>query len=146
MTNRGEKAKLPGKQSFSGKLSFYFLHGDSKDRTLGFVEYDSSGNRTEHTMSPKGSWNQKKHNLMKSLVNQANPDRTIPDISFKKPSQANNPYDLSGEQKGNSLPLYTTIDVKVKASGYAAEIGAASAGPDRQWGTKDDITTWSKRR
>ena len=145
-TNRNPSASLPYSQSFSGSLGFYLLLGDTPNRTLGFVEYDTSGNRTQHVLTPSGSWDSDKNNLMKSLVNLANPNRSTPEISFSKPAgKAANPYELTGRQGSKCLPLYSKIHVRVKSSGYAAEIGAASAGPDRKWHTKDDITTWSKR-
>jgi hypothetical protein len=40
------------------------------------------------------------------------------------------------------LPLYVRVQASVRPSGYTLDIGAASAGPDKTWGTKDDIRTW----
>lgn len=137
-------------QSFnSSRLIFYTLSGTN--RGLSKVSYETDGTRTQWELFSSGSswaWREvAKNNVMKSIKKQANANTPSVDVSFRLPTnrKIKNPYDLSGNAQSKCLPLYLTIDARVISSGYALEVGAASAGPDRQWNTKDDITTWSKR-
>ena len=40
------------------------------------------------------------------------------------------------------LPLFVILKADIELAGFSYDIGAASAGPDKTWGTKDDIRTW----
>lgn len=140
------KSKLGGgDQVFrGGSLKFYTLTGQTvKDNTgnltimraLKYVTYDTSGNRTEVTLTPNG----------KEITPQANVLPSAGRIGNNTSTSLRNfeaEFGRGSDLDPDGLPLYVTFDVDVSASGANLEIGAASAGPDKIWNTKDDLRTW----
>ncbi len=142
------RQKLGGdSQSFSGSLNFYTLTGSGKDTTSGgggsqyykrtpaFISYSGAGVRTEKYLLPNGSLVQDTSNIRDFM----------PTSNANAPSIAGLTFMAGLEVGGGSsrqLPPYVMIRTSVTTQGQARDIGAASAGPDRIWGTKDDIRTW----
>lgn len=133
-------------QSFSGfPLRFFTMTGTGFDRTgttpyrsLTYITYDSAGNRTEEKLRANGSWDTPvKYNVMTTAERSLNPNKP------KATVQGINAVFPTGDSAG--LPLFVNIRARVVSSGYNLDIGAASAGPDGVWGTKDDIATWLKK-
>ena len=125
-----------------GEVLFYTLAGTN--RALTKVTYDSNGNRKEDVLDARsGSWKAgQTRNVMASIKNQSSKESAkLESISFDAKFDGSSSYG-SGSR---GLPLYMTVEAKISATGYTLDIGAASAGPDKQWGTKDDITTWAER-
>jgi hypothetical protein len=140
------KSKLGGgDQVFrGGSLKFYTLTGQTTFdkagtpvvmRALKYVTYETSGNRTEVTLTPDGKEITPPSNVLPSSGRLGNTSSTSID-NFEAE------YGQGGDLDPQGLPLYITFDANVSASGANLEIGAASAGPDRIWNTKDDIRTW----
>lgn len=132
-------------QSFNGwPLRFYTLTGAGFTasavplRALSFIEYKQDGTRIEKILTADGS--------VYSLNNQA--QTQVKDFLTKKDSAnslattlgALQPVYVSGVSAG--LPLFITFTADVTLKGNSYDIGAASAGPDKTWNTKDDIRTW----
>lgn len=142
------RSMLGGSQSFNGRLAFYTLTGtgsgtdnqtDKAVRSPTFVTYDSSGERTEKKLwGNNGALATIKGNVL--------------DFESGSSSAAQLGTQIEGIESGpvppgappGALPLYIKIRARVAARGSSLEIGAASAGPDKAWGTKDDICTWVK--
>lgn len=127
---------------------FYALSGNTPERNLCFITYDGSGRGKRTVKKWDGSGNSlpdEVSNLKTSIGQQSNPNHPTVNVSFDLPGEAKNPYKFKDDRRNDCLPLFMTIHAEVTSSGYGTEIGAASAGPDKQWNTKDDITTWSKR-
>lgn len=96
-------------------------------RALRYITYNTNGERTEQRLiaSSSASWDSAiSYNVMTSA-------------SIERFEAI---YASGSGTAG--LPVFINIKAKVTSSGYTLEIGAGSAGPDRQWETKDDITTW----
>ena len=130
-------------QKFTGSsLTFYTLTGTN--RSLSKVSYDLSCNRREDVLDANsGSWKQgQTYNVMTYIERQSNAN--TPSVNIKS-FDAEWESGYNGPNGDRGLPLYTTVQATVQSSGYTLEIGAASAGPDQEWGTKDDITTWNKQ-
>lgn len=140
--------KLGGiSQNFSGSLSFYTLTGAGKDtassgstgakyrRTPAFITYSGSGARTEKYLLPDGNVKESSSNIRDFMANTSVNSPSIGSLTFTEGQR------VSGESN-NSLPPYVIIRTSVTTQGKARDIGAASAGPDCVWGTKDDIRTW----
>lgn len=140
---------LDGQQNFSGgSLLFYTLTGavevdkngtTTYNRNLKKITYDSAGNRVEKTRLGSGNWGaEKRSNVLTFAERQSSKNR--PNVTLQN--------FLADFGKGldrldsDGLPLFLTFNARVVSSGYSLDIGAASAGPDRKWGTKDDIKTW----
>lgn len=134
-----------GSQQFSDgeDLKFYTLtgtgfpeKGNTPYRTLTYVTYDTSGRRTERKLKADGTAEPATpYNVMTTAIRSYDPS---------KPSIGVDPFDseyVSGMDSAG-LPLYVRVHLSVIPSGYTLDIGAASAGPDKTWGTKDDIRTW----
>ncbi len=137
------KDKLGGDaQSFSGSLKFYTLNGTgSRDeskpgatplRALTYVTYSTAGARTEAVLDAEGNRYDK-------------PSANV--LAFAGLGSASSPTlgnmkAVYGDLNPLGLPLYITFDASVSSSGANLDIGAASAGPDKMWNTKDDIKTW----
>ena len=136
-----------GNQNFEGDtLRFYTLsangfEGDDIEngaarRSLSFIEYETSGKRTE-TILLAGGGTESMETDVKDFVKRVG-NKNSPSAELKG---------FKAEWGGNSqqgLPLSVLLDAKVASKGYNLEIGAASAGPDGVWGTKDDIRTWAE--
>ena len=126
-------------------LKFFTLSGKGFDdsgnpyRALTYITYDTDGNRTEERLKAAGGWDKVTYNVMTSAERQLSPNKP------KATIQGFDPVYETGAS-GAALPLYVNIRATVTSSGYTLEIGAASAGPDMTWDTKDDITTWMQRK
>ncbi len=131
-------------QFSSSTLSFFTLSGKGFNnagnpyRAFTHIIYDTAGNRTEARLRAGGGWDTTTYNVMTSAERQLNPN--APSISI----QGFQPVYEAGASSP-ALPLYVNIKARVISSGYTLEIGAASAGPDMTWGTKDDIATWLEK-
>ena len=123
-------------QRFSASLMFYTLSGS--ERALTKVTYDTAGNRTESTLLGTGSWGPvRKTNVLTFAERQSSKNRPKTTLGSFTPEW--------GDLDQNGLPLYVTFTARVITSGYTLDIGAASAGPDKVWNTKDDIKTWVEK-
>lgn len=126
-------------QNFSGGLRFFTLTGNGFSdsgaplRSVSYIEY-TGGTRTETTLQADGSWSAPTSAQITDFVEWSGKD-TIK-MQNLQVTEERNP--LGG------LPLSVRFRVEVVSEGYNLEIGAASAGPDGAWGTKDDIRTWAK--
>lgn len=130
-----------GNQQFSGSLRFFTLTGagfkensDKPFRALSFVTYNANGDRTEKTLLGDGSAGPEHRSNVLDFVRKAS--------SQNKPVTKITTFEPKYGQDPNGLPLFVNIRATVTSSGNALDIGAASAGPDKTWGTKDDIKTW----
>lgn len=140
-----------GNQLFSGStLQFYTLTGTGFDdqgslnyspaasdvfRTLKYITYNlSSGKRTERTLKVGSAGSMITTSVSDLLTRSGNLNAasTVPSSVTA----------VSGV--GSGLPLYLHFSATVTTRGYALDIGAASAGPDKTWDTDDDIRTWTK--
>ncbi len=127
-----------GSQKFNGPLQFYTLTGTGANpalRSPTYVSYSASGSRTETKLLPSGSKQTKNSNVLDFIQRTGGKNRPVTTI------QGFTPVYPSGAG-ANGLPLYVVVKARVTSSGNALEIGAASAGPDKTWNTKDDIQTW----
>ena len=126
-----------GGQSFNGGLNFYTLTGTGADpamRAVTHVSYTTSGDRRETKLDAGGG-------LVKSSSNVLNFD-----TSSGSESQLSSKITRIEEKTGaGGLPLYVIIGASVTTKGYNLDIGAASAGPDKTWNTKDDLRTWVQK-
>ena len=137
------RSQLGGSQQFSGDLKFYTLTGtgfpetgNTPYRTLTYVTYDTSGLRTERKLKADGTAEPAtSFNVMTTASRSIDPS---------KPSITVGDFDdeYAAGMSSAGLPLYVRVQASVRPSGYTLDIGAASAGPDKTWGTKDDIRTW----
>lgn len=146
------------KQSFqSGEISFYTLTGKEDERTLKFITHDTSGKRTERVMElkpsgtgqPAWTWKEKKPSQILNFLSKGSSsgdDPTISPSSFEFKWASGTEYDNKGltVNNNNRLPLYISVGAEIVQRGTLYSVGAASAGPDMQWDTKDDIRTWVK--
>jgi prepilin-type N-terminal cleavage/methylation domain-containing protein len=132
------RSKLGGSQSFSGGLSFYTLTGTGADpalRSPTFVQYSATGDRKVTTLTGSGGTENTENNVMDFVSGSSQAGQLFTQITGIEagPTPA-----LGG------LPLFVKISARVSTRGTSLDIGAASAGPDKAWGTKDDIRTWVK--
>ena len=132
---------LSGEQRFKGGLVFYTLTGNKEDdRVLTKVTYEIGGNspkRTESVLQSDGTWGAATSaNVLPSSGRAGNNSSTTLENFEAYYGESADNLDKNG------LPLYITFEANVSASGANLDIGAASAGPDKVWGTKDDIKTW----
>ena len=147
------------KQNFSSsELQFFTLTGsgfesleDEKNksrpslRALTHVHYTSSGSRTEtvilSSQNTYGGFQQDQLRIRNTqILNSGLVGAQLTGVQFNAYRlENNNATQTSGQIP---LPAYITIQAKATATTNTWEIGAASAGPDRQWDTKDDIRTW----
>lgn len=144
------KTKLGGgSQQFSGGLRFYTLTGegfydannngkvDSGEsmpyRALTYVTYNSSGDRTETTLMADGNKETTQGNVLDFITKASSGNKPVTQIKQFDPV-------FGSDNQG--LPLFVNIRARVTSSGSSLDIGAASAGPDKTWNTKDDIKTW----
>lgn len=151
-----EQEKLGRTQKFSrDSIGFFTLSG--KNRSVNFITYKNDGTRIQEELDAKGKeWKPvSNYNVMTSIRGKISTDMPKPNITFvlSEDDEIKNPYHVQGSDSDNKcLPLYLKIQVSISPSGYATEIGAASAGPDKQWAPKrykgresDNIESWSKR-
>ena len=140
---------LDGSQNFSGgSLLFYTLTGGVElrsggtplyNRSLKKVTYDKAGNRTEKTRKGDGNWGkEKRSNVLTFAERQSSKNRPVAKLVDFVPNYGLNNKELDSD----GLPLAVTFGTEVTTTGYNLDIGAASAGPDKTWNTKDDIKTW----
>lgn len=141
--------KKPQDQKFTDdKLIFYTLTGGVElrsggtplyNRSLKKVTYDLAGNRTEKTLKGSGGWGtEKRSNVLTFAERQSSKNR--PDVTMTKfEADYGKPVD---NLDSDGLPLAVTFRARVTTTGNNLDIGAASAGPDKTWNTKDDIKTW----
>jgi len=144
------KRILDGKseQTFSdSRISFYTLSGKDDERTLKFITHDTSGKRTESVLSLNGNgqWEpESSSEVLKFLTEsgandpEVNPQR----FGFKWTDGPEYGPDGKSIPNLNRFPLYITLDAEIVQKGKLYGVGAASAGPDMKWDTKDDIRTW----
>lgn len=134
-------------QNFKGfPLAFYTLSGAGFEddglassatprRSLSFVKFSADGKRSEKILLVKGS-PESVDSSLKEVVEW-----------FGKDSIKINTDDVTAtfhsKDSSDGLPMCLKFQVSVTSKGYNLEIGAASAGPDGAWGTKDDIRTWA---
>lgn len=138
-----------GNQQFSGGLRFYTLTGsgfydannngkvDSGEnvpyRALNYVTYNSNGDRTETSLRADGGTTDTKGNVIDFITKASSANKPVTRITQFDPV-------FGIDNKG--LPLFVNIRARVTTAGNSLDIGAASAGPDKTWNTKDDIKTW----
>lgn len=142
------KDKLNGEvQSFNGTLKFYTLNGTGVPadqegqsaptplRALSYVTYSTSGARTESVLDGAGN---------RYDVNEGKPANVLAFAGLNSASipKLENIKAEFGGPNSQGLPLYISFEASVSGSGANLDIGAASAGPDKVWDTKDDIKTW----
>jgi len=124
-------------------LQFYTLTGAGFDdgvplRALRYITYSSSGERKETILTGKdGATTEKKSNIKDFLLQNNSQNNLSTTLSFGQAEFGGLPSD--------GLPLFFTMEVTVSYSGGGRDIGAASAGPDKTWNTKDDIRTWVEK-
>ena len=142
----GLRDLIGSSQSFGdSSLGFYTLSAngfrgddftDTARRALSFIEYTKEGSRTETILLGDGKTEAPISSNVKDFLtgNKNKPKVNIDSFEIQK---------ITGAPAG-SLPLYVILSADVTSEGYNLEIGAASAGPDGAWGTKDDIRTWAE--
>ena len=146
------KEILDGKsiQTFSdSRISFYTLSGKDDERALKFITHDTSGKRTESVLKleGKGGWEPESSSQVLTFLTSesgAN-DPTVNPQRFDFKWIDGPEYDANGNKIGddkNRFPLYITVEANIVQKGKLYGVGAASAGPDMKWDTKDDIRTW----
>jgi prepilin-type N-terminal cleavage/methylation domain-containing protein len=123
-------------QNFNGGLRFFTLSGNGfvnnqALRSISYVEY-VGGTRSESFLQGDGTWSTPETAQVTDFVEWSGDD-TINLENFRIQEV---PSGVDG------LPLSVRFTVSVTSKGYNLEIGAASAGPDGAWDTKDDIRTW----
>jgi prepilin-type N-terminal cleavage/methylation domain-containing protein len=124
-----------GGQNFSGGLSFYTLTGTGADpalRAVTHVRYTQDGSRSETKLKASGGTVSSGSNVLDFDTGTGSRSQLLTKITGISPYGA----------IGGGLPLYVTIQAQVTTKGYSLDIGAASAGPDKAWHTKDDLQTW----
>ena len=127
-------------QKFTGSsILFYTLTGTDGNRALTKVEYSIGGascKRTVSVLSEAGKWMDGPSSDVLNFVSRAGaankPKTTLGSLTAE-----------FGDLPQNGLPLYVMLTADVISRGNAVDIGAASAGPDREWNTDDDIRTWT---
>lgn len=155
----GPNAPLSSKQTFdSGSLAFYTLTGTGFDnegdahsgdlprRSLTFVQYSKSGQRTVTTFVPVAGGGFSQRASPPAMIVTPNTDGArLKDISFQAYY-----VQSAGPQGQNGLPSYLTLTAGVNVEGVKSfDVGVASGGPDRTLGRgpgdirgRDDIKTW----
>jgi len=133
-------------QSFSGgSLAFYTLSangfegdqiGNPARRSLSFVTYENSGRRTETILLAGGGTETISSDVKDFVQRVGNQNAPATSLGSFEPEW--------GPDGSAGLPLSIRLKASVTSQGYNLEIGAASAGPDGAWGTKDDIRTWAE--
>ncbi|MFO7936456.1 MAG: prepilin-type N-terminal cleavage/methylation domain-containing protein [Kiritimatiellia bacterium] len=141
--------KLGGSQQFDGStISFYTLDSTGFElrddgtpdltkprRSVSFITYNTSGNRTETYLNADGS--------TKDVVTQVR-DFAVR-VNADAPTTTLDRFKcVDGLAEASGLPLFIYSKAKVVSQGYALDVGAESAGPDGKWNTDDDIRTWAK--
>jgi hypothetical protein len=147
------RSLLPGAQQFTGNtLSFYTLTGTGfKDpanprssqvlRALKFVSYNlADGTRTEQTLGG----DLKSSDVFNIAKRSGNKNAAVTRVNAVQVQRPDSPPPGSSSISISLLPLYIRFQAVVTTMGYALDIGAESAGPDKTWDTDDDIRTWSK--
>ena len=138
-----------GSQNFNGSLAFYTLSGsgfydgnnndqfdnvDMPYRALTYVTYNKLGNRTETVLRSDGSQETRQSANVLDFVKKSS--------GWNKPVTTIKSFTPESGPSAQDLPLFVNIKLEVETRGNSLDIGAASAGPDKKWGTKDDIRTW----
>ena len=139
----------------SDRIGFYTLAGADDSRALNYIEYTQQGNRKQWVLkleqsgsSGNAQWEQVGNSggteLLKFLPNQDDTTLLVEPRGFRFKVADGTEHDRDGNSVPNNrkFPLHLTIDAGVKQKGSLYDIGAESAGPDGQWGTKDDIRTF----
>ena len=113
-------------------ISFISLTGEnaSSERVARRITYEKSGKelkRTEQkaTAGNYGAWGQGVANTMVTNVES---------LYFTLPSTV--PYEYA------TLPEWIRIKLTIARSDDVSGVGSSSAGPDRQFGTADDVKSW----
>ena len=143
-------------QSFeSGRISFYTLTGSDNTRALNYITYDLSGKRIQRTLdlvqgnaSGNADWTgEEVADLLKFLPNQTDDNMLVRPMGFVFEFPSTSEYNLEKQLVTGSkrFPLYLSVEAKIEQSGSLYDAGAESAGPDKTWGTKDDIRTFADR-
>ena len=143
-------------QNFSNSdLAFYTLSGNDETRTLNYIKYDTAGGRWQSVLKPsdgKPDWEDgERVDLLKFVTkqdeNNVNMLVDVDGFEVKTPSAVEKDRDGNVVSSNTrKFPLYLTVKTRVRQSGSLYDVGAESAGPDRVWGTKDDIRTFIEDR
>lgn len=135
-------------QGFSnGRLQFYTMSTRDDKRTLSFITYDLSGTRTVRVKRAESdSWENdgEPAELIDFLKGNDN-DMLVNPLNFEAVFNDNLvEYDRDGKAVGGNqrFPMYLRVESRVMQKGALYDVGAESAGPDKQWNTKDDIRTF----
>ena len=128
-------------QDFQGDpIRFYTLTGDETARSLSYIEYSEGGVRMQWDLLPahgKPTWQPRKGSgadVSKSSAGSEDDGVVAP--------QGFVPVFLEKSPASDAFPLYIKVKAKITQKGKLYQVGAASAGPDKTWDTKDDIRTW----
>ena len=139
----------------SGEVRFYTMTGADDMRALNYITYDLTGYRRSRTlrldqmsMTGNATWSGEiASDVLKFLPNEAGDNVLVQPQRFRFETSSLAEYDRDGNVvSGNRrFPLYLTVDAAIRQSGSMYDVGAESAGPDKVWGTKDDIRTFLER-
>ena len=139
----------------SGEVRFYTMTGADDMRALNYITYDLTGYRRLRTlrldqmsMTGNATWSGEiASDVLKFLPNEAGDNVLVQPQRFRFEASSLPEYDRDGNVVSNNrkFPLYLTVDAAIRQSGSMYDVGAESAGPDKVWGTKDDIRTFLER-
>ena len=139
----------------SGEVRFYTMTGADDMRALNYITYDLTGYRRLRTlrldqmsMTGNATWSGEiASDVLKFLPNEAGNNILVQPQRFRFEASSLPEYDRDGNVVSNNrkFPLYLTVDAAIRQSGSMYDVGAESAGPDKVWGTKDDIRTFLER-
>jgi len=142
-----------GKQTFEdASIKFYALTGKDDERALKFIQYDLSGTACRRIvrtlrLTGDGTWDEASSSELLNVLSSksgSKDDATVRVSDFDFEWANGTEYDSQGLSVNNvnRLPLYIRVDAEVVQRGSLYYVGAASAGPDGVWDTKDDLQTW----
>ena len=142
--NTDPKAGGFSDQKFSGsELVFYTLDGVT-NRAVTRLTYSLSGfTRKEEVLFASGDNPSWKSLGSRTLIDKSTDGVSLPSFQSVKAYWYDDNGGISTSKK-DDLPAFITFKADVQSTDRALDIGAASAGPDGKWGTRDDIQTWNK--
>jgi type II secretory pathway component PulJ len=137
-------------QSFGdSQISFYTITGSDNARSLNYITHSTNGRRTQRVLQLDGQTadgNAKWEDAETTEVLNFLPgqDNLVTPREFRIAWPNGTERDRDGQPvSGNQrFPLYLTVEAKIEPQGRLYDVGAESAGPDKRWGTKDDIRTF----
>ena len=131
-------------QKFSGsEMVFYTLDGVT-NRAITRLTYSLTGfTRKEDILYASGNSQSWKSLGSRTLIDKTTDGVSLPSFQSVKAYWYNENGGISSSKK-DDLPAFVTFKADVQSTDRALDIGAASAGPDGKWGTRDDIQTWNK--